>query len=403
MQRALALCLTLAAGCAVAGSADDDGFETATGKADVGSVPAAGTWTKKLVSDSSMLWNGGPTNWGAGTSVGVRADGQPVIAYYDAAYRCANGGWGTYSPDALMLANHDATTGWKRRIAACGPEWGYWPRLRVDDQDRTHVLIGGGWATRTQRAFYMRLNPAGTRELGRSVDSGYMSSGALAMTLDDSGAPVILSNGKLVADDGTKTPIFTGSTVQSFMELDADGAQHIVASTMIPEPNNTSTSVSRLRYARRDTDGTVTIELPRTAAVATPLGLVIDSGGQPHVLSWNKGATPGGGELWHSTRTATGWVETLITSDAWKGDAAMAIDASDQLLVVAPGRLYRLPAGATSWTSTVVTQLSSASYPSMAIAPDGTLHVAYYVVGPTMSNRSARAPVYHASFVPTPP
>ncbi len=247
-----------------------------------------------------------------------------------------------------MLANHDATTGWKRSIQACGPEWGYWPRLRVDDADRTHVLFGGGWATRTQRAYYVRLDPAGRREVGRSVDSGYMSSGALAMTLDDAGEPVVMSNGKLVAADGTKTPIFTDSTSQSFMEVDADGAIHVVGNTMIPDSPTSSTS--RMRYAHRDASGTVTIEVPRTAPVARPLGLVLDSAGQPHILSYNS-VTAGGGELWHTTRTGNGWVETLIASDVLAASAAMVIDANDELLVVAPGRLHRRAATAVTWTT----------------------------------------------------
>lgn len=400
MQRALLPVLfAISTGCAVATPDGDTGGAGVGGKADgLGTVPATGTWKRTVVSDSSTLWNGGPTEWGAGTSIGVRADGEPVIAYYDASNRCNNGGWGTYSPDALLIANRTGGTVWKRAIQACGPEWGYWPRLLVDDQDRTHVLFGGGWATRTQRAFYVRLDPTGKREVGRSVDGGYMSSGALAMTLDDANEPVLVSNGQFVAADGTKTKIFNDRGFHTFTALDTDGALHVVGSTMIPETATSSTS--RMRYAYRAVDGTVTIEEPRSVPQATPRGLVIDSDGVPHVLSWNSVAT-GGGELWESTRTATGWEETLITT-GYDSHAALAIDASGELIVVTSGRLHRRAVAATSWTSTAVPALASARYPSIAIADDGTLHVAFYVVGSTMSNRVARAPIYHASFTPTP-
>jgi len=53
---------------------------------------------------------------------------------------------------------------------------------------------------------------------------------------------------------------------------------------------------------------------------------------------------------------------------------------------------------ATAWTASTVTALSGTSYLSAIVAPDGTLHVAFEIVGPIMSNRVSRASVYHAAF-----
>jgi hypothetical protein len=397
MQRILALSLgSLLAACAAQPADEGPAPGGDNGKADgSGSGSGSGSgWTREAVSDHASLWNGGPTNWGAGTTIAIRADGQPQIAYYDATYRCNNGGWGTYSPDTLMMANLTAT-GWTRRIEVCGPENGYWPRMRVDDSDRTHILFGGGWFTNGQRGFYLRLDPMGQWETSKAIDSGSLWQGALALTLDDAGTPIMFSNGHLVDDMGTKTPVFADFTSNSFVEHDSTGVLHIVGDTMIPEPNDPNSSTARLRYARKD-GSTVTIEVPRTVPVATPLGLVIDSMDQPHLLSWNPGAS-GGGELWHTVRTASGWVDELIASDVYEADGALSITADDELLVAAPGHFYRHAASATEWTSTTVPQLSSGKYFSMVIAPDGGIHVAFEVVGPTMSNRSAMATVYHAS------
>jgi hypothetical protein len=398
-KAALAGCLVLAAGCVAdgMGTGEPAGGEGGGGKADgSGTVPGDtdATWSREVIDNNSTLWNGGPTGWGAGTSIAMRADGQPIIAYYDASHHCNNGGFGTYSADALMVARV-VPTGWQRRVEACGPEAGYWPRLRVDALDRTHVLFGAGWYTNTQRAFYVRWDAAGTREASKLVDGGYMSSGAFALTLDDNDAPVIVSNGKEIADDGTKLPLFADRGMQTFAERDTTGALHVLANTMIPEPNNPGSATSRMRYALHDGTG-VAIEIPRTAPVSTPLGLVIDSADEPHILSWN--AVPmGTGELWHTTRTANGWVDELIASDVSRG-AAMAITADDELIVVAAGRLFRHTAGATAWTASYVSQLSSASNLSLTIAEDGALHVAFQLVGSIMSNRVSRAPVYHATF-----
>jgi hypothetical protein len=388
--------ISLATGCAIAG--EDDSFGVTSGKADTpGLVPAdsAGTWSREVVADNASLWNGGPTEWGAGTTIAMKTDGSPMIAYYDATYRCNNGGWGTYSPDALMTASRSAT-GWSRRIEGCGPETGYWPRLRIDDSDRAHLLFGAGWYTKGQRAFYIRLSPTGQREVSKLVDGGYMSPGALALTLDATGAPVVFSDGKLVADDGTKVQVFDDSSSQTYAELDAHGELHVIANTMVPDPNDPSTSHGLMRYAHRGPNG-VTIEAPRSQPVATPLGLVIDSQNQPHILSWNTGA-PGQGELWHSTRTQTGWVDELIANDVWRPTAALALGAGDELLVVSPGKVYRRGSGASGWTTTTVPTLSPMSHPSMVVASDGSLHVAFEIVGPTMSNSRARASVYHATF-----
>jgi hypothetical protein len=373
----------------------DDSVGGGEGKAD-GPSTTPSAWSREVVADNAQLWNGGPVAWGAGTSIALRANGQPIIAYYDSSYRCNNGGFGTYSPDSLIVARGSAQ-GWKRAIEACGPEWGYWPRLRVDDADRTHVLFGGGWYTNTQRAYYVRWDATDHRQAAKFVDSSYMSSGALALTIDDAGTPLLFSNGKLIKDDGTTQRVFDDSSSQAFVERDNEGTLHVVASTLIPEPNDPNTSISRLRYARLDASGT-TIESPRTAPLAVPLGFAIDSDGQPHVLSWNT-AMPGQGELWHSTRTQAGWVEERIASDVPRS-AALAIGADDELFVVAPGKLFRHAASATSWTATNVSALASASYPSLVVAPDGVLHVAFEVVGPIMSNRVSRAAVYHATFHP---
>ena len=77
--------------------------------------------------------------------------------------------------------------------------------------------------------------------------------------------------------------------------------------------------------------------------LATPLGLVVV-----------ERRFDGLGELWHSTRTATGWVDERIATDISTASAAMAIDANDELIV-------------------------AASYPSLAVAQDCTVHVAFEV------------------------
>jgi hypothetical protein len=388
------VCFVLVTGCASNGSTNE-GPSGGGGKADgPGTVPDNGTWTKEVVTGSAELWNGGPVGWGAGTSIAIRASGHPMIAYYDATNRCNNGGFGTYSPDTLEIARV-TDTGWKSTIEACGPYAGYWPKMRVDSQDRTHVVFGSGWwSAGPQRANYWQWDAADKRVSGSAFDSAYMYEGAIAMTLDPTDTPVLVSDGALVAADNTKTRLFASDTGETFIQLDDAGTLHVVADTMIPDDATTSTS--RLRYARKDASG-VTVETPRTVPIAHPLGLVLDSAGTPHMLSWNP-LTAGGGELWHSTRTDTGWVDELIASDIYQPTAAMAIGANDELLVVAPGHLYRHAATATSWTATPVTGLSSMSYPSVAIAPDGTLHVAFEIVGEIMSNSVSRASVYHASF-----
>jgi hypothetical protein len=386
----------LFAACAAPGTADDT-TGGGGGKADgPGEVPGNGSWTRELISSSATLWNGGPVGWGAGTSIALRHDQHPIVAYYDASYRCNNGGFGTYSPDTLEVARFSAT-GWKSTIEACGPEVGYWPRIRVDSSDRTHVVFGAGWfSSGPQRAYYDRWSATDQREVSTLFDSAYMSGGALAMTLDDMDAPVLVSDGELIGQDGTKVRLFADDTSQTFVERDDAGTVHVVGSTFVPEPGDPDTSIARMRYARRDGTG-ITVEIPRSQPVATPLGLVLDSTGTPHLLSWNTVAM-GGGELWHSTRTDNGWVDELIASDISAPAAALAIGANDELLVVAPGHLYRRAPEATGWTATAVSALDSASYLSLAVAPDGTLHVAFQVVGSIMSNRVSHAPVYHASF-----
>jgi hypothetical protein len=387
-------CFVFVIGCSSTPSTTE-GPSGGGGKADgPGTVPDTGTWTREVVTSNAELWNGGPVGWGAGTSIAVRQDGHAIIAYYDATNRCNNGGFGTYSPDTLEVARFTAS-GWKSTIEACGPYAGYWPRMRVDSSDRTHLVFGAGWwSAGPQRAFYVSWDASDKRDTWNPFDSAYMSAGSIAITLDDMDAPILVSDGALVAADGTKTRIFADDTSQTFVETDAAGTLHVAATTMIADSPTMSTG--RLRYARRDATG-VTIETPRTAPVATPLGLALDSAGVPHLLSWNP-ATMGGGELWHSTRTDTGWVDELIATDIYQPTAAMAVGANDELLVVAPGRLYRRAATATSWTATPATDLSSASYPSVAIAPDGTLHVAFEIVGPIMSNSVSRASVYHVAF-----
>jgi hypothetical protein len=369
------------------------------GKADgPGAVPTDGTWSHDVISGNAMLWNGGPIGWGAGTSIAIRQDGHPIVAYYDSSYRCNNGGFGTYSPDTLMVARV-ASNAWNPTIAACGPNAGYFPRLRVDDQDRTHVLYGAGWySSGQQRAFYTRWSASDQVEVSNAVDSAYMMGDALALALDDTGAPIVVSDGALVNADGTKVRLFASDTSDTFAERDPAGTLHVVGNTFVPDPNDPNTRTARLRYARRDASG-VTVEIPRMQPIAVALGLVLDSSGTPHVLSWNSAAM-GGGELWHTVRTATGWVDELIASDISSPTAALAIDANDELFVVAPGQVFRHASGATSWTSTAVSQLSSASYMSAVVAPDGALHVAFEVVGPIMSNDESRASVYHAAFHP---
>jgi hypothetical protein len=106
----------------------------------------------------------------------------------------------------------------------------------------------------------------------------------------------------------------------------------------------------------------------------------------------------GGGELHVSTRTDTGWTDEVVATGIYQANATMTISASDELLVVGPGQLYRRGAAATSWTTTPVTALGSASYISAVVAPDGTLHVAFEIVGTIMSNEISRASVYHVAF-----
>ncbi len=394
----LQICLVLVASCAspktaAIGPTGDDG------KADgPGAVPGdgEGSWSREVVDDSATLWNGGPVGWGAGTSVAVKADGTPVVAYYNASYQCNNGGFGTYSPDALDVARFGAQ-GWTHTIEACGPYAGYWPKLLIDGTARMHVLFGSGWFTAGQRGNYLRWAADGTRDTSKVVDSGYFYDGSLAYVLDDTGAPVIVSNGQLVAADGTKTAIFPADTERTFIGREADGTLHVVGNTMVPDPADPNTSTARMRYARKDASG-VTIDIPRASQPnAQALGLVLDSTGQVHILSWN--AVPmAAGELWHTTLTSSGWVDERIANDVTSPSAALAIDGNDELLVVTSGRLYRRGSVAAGWTTTNVSQLSSASYPSLAIAPDGTLHVAFQIVGEIMSNSVSRAPLYHAAY-----
>jgi hypothetical protein len=83
----------LAVGCATDEVEDEDLLEdvdgVVDGKAD-GSV-----WSRKVVAPNAEVWNGGPIEWGAGTSIALRADGTPIIAFYSAEHFCNNGGWGT--------------------------------------------------------------------------------------------------------------------------------------------------------------------------------------------------------------------------------------------------------------------------------------------------------------------
>ena len=286
---------------------------------------------------------------------------------------------------------------WTRTIEACGPTNGYWPRLRIDAMDRMHVLFARGWASGQQSTTYLRKNAAGTRDVWNPyLASDYMSTDPLAMTLDASGEPIMFISGQLVSPNAamtssTKTPIFDGSASRAFVERDTTGKLHFVGMPFVPDSPTMSTA--RMRYASR-VGTTVAVEIVRTENRAQPLGLVLDSANRPHIVSWNPGTT-GQGELWHSTKTASGWVDDLVASDV---PAQVALTIShDELLVVTPGKLFRRAPTATTWTASVASVLSSAKHLSAVVAADGTLHVAFQVVGATRSNRSAPAPVYHAS------
>jgi hypothetical protein len=383
----------LAAGCA-ADVEDADVLEDVDGVD--GKADGTG-WSRKVVSSSAALWNGGIPEWGAGTSIGVRADGSPVIAFYTAEHICRNGGFGLASSDALMISRM-VNGAWTRTTEACGPTSGYWPRLSVDASDRTHVVFGSGWSSGQQRATYLRKNAAWVREEWNPwLHSSSMSTGPLALTLDDTGAPTLFVDGQLITigTSGSKTPIFERHASRAFFEQDSAGTFHFLGSTFIPDSPTSATS--RMRYASR-AGSTVTVEIVRTELRAQPLGLVIDTDDQPHILSMNPGATPGNSELWHSTRTASGWVDTLIANDAFSSSsAAMTITADDELLVVTGGKLYRRAAGATTWTASAATVLGGAKHLSAIVGFDDTLHVSFQMVGATRNNRSAPAPVYHAS------
>ncbi len=358
-------------------------------------------WSRKVVDNNSQIWNGGAPGWGAGTSIAVRSDGQPIIAYYDASYLCGGGGFGTYQPDAVVTAKPDATGAWKRTIEACGNNHGYWPRLRIDSADRMHLLFGQGWSSGQQGTRYVRKDAAGVREVWNPyIHSDYMSTAPMALALDPADEPLLFVSNQFITlgTTTTKKAIFERSASRTFLERDSAGTLHFVGSPFVPEPNSPSTSVARMRYASL-VNGTVTVEIPRTDYRAQALGLVVDSTDHPHLISWNQG-----GELWYSTRTTAGWTEEKIADNVTTAHAALTITDDDELLVVVPGRLFRRAAGATTFTASTASVLASyanisyaTSYLSATVGPDDTLHVAFQMVGPTRSNRSAPAPVYHAS------
>ena len=392
--------LVLAVGCVAEEEEGVDLLEDVDGTA--GGKEDGAAWSRKVVAPNAQVWNGGPQEYGAGTSIALRADGTPVIAYYSAEYFCNNGGWGTYSSDGMVLARLVNGT-WTRTVEACGPTAGYWPRVRVDAMDRTHVVFGSGWYTGQQRAVYFRKNAAWVREEWNPwIASDYMSDQPLALTLDSAGVPTLFVDGKLInigpASAGgsmnVKTNIFANDGMSEYFERDGAGNFHFVAWTMIPDSPTMSTA--RMRYASR-VGTTVTVEVPRTELKAQPLGMVIDSANRPHILSTNLGATPGHRELWESTKTAAGWVDTLIANDAFENQAAMTMTASGELIVVTSGRLYRRAPNATTWTSSLAPLISGARHLSAIVGADNTLHVAFQNVGATRNNRSAPAPVYYAS------
>jgi hypothetical protein len=347
-------------------------------------------WSREGVASNAELWEGGGTDFGAGTSIAIRPNGQPIIAFYDARINCRSGGFGLGVPDNLVVARFD--TKWTTTVEACGNNTGKWPRIRVDATDRAHVEFSSGGTD-----FYTRKGPANQREEWRYFGGGSTQSGALAL---DGTNPLLFINGKLIANNVSTTifdtPPYTSSTTFAFLERAPSGKLHFIGRPSLQMDH-------QIRYATLENGVVSAHEFPRTNANAIPLGMVLDSSGNPHVLSYVR-ISKTQFELWHSTRTASGWTEELIANDLLEPYAAIAIRANDELLVVTQGKLFRR---GTAWTSSAVKVLeNSGSYKvralSAIVAPDGKLHVAFQLVGPKFKyNDWAPAPVYHATFAGT--
>jgi len=94
----------------------------------------------------------------------------------------------------------------------------------------------------------------------------------------------------------------------------------VVGSTMIPDPGDPNSSTSRLRYARARHERRHDRDPAHGSRSPIPLGLGARLDGRTARALWNRVAM-GGGELWHTVRTDTGWSDELIASGIYEPNA----------------------------------------------------------------------------------
>jgi hypothetical protein len=287
----------------------------------------AGTWTTSTVDASGDV--------SSSLDLALDADGDPHVAYFD------------QTSDDLDHATREGTGGWSIETVESTGDVGLWPSIAIDEEGTAHVSYHGG---------------PDAEPYGAGLRYAYRTSGG-AWTPGIPGAGDSLHTALAVI--GTTPHIFYALGVAPYQEL---------------------AMLSRTGGPTEAWDLENTIDAPRPRAMSA----AADPSGGLHVV-FHHYTSP---ILGYASRPAGGeWtVEEIDSLDRAAGNNSLAIDDAGGLHVAysAPGftgssydlrYAYAPPGG--SWTTTTVTAIDRiGEYLSIAIDPDGIVHVTYY--HPTM-------------------